>query len=71
MIGRPETHPLDSKAHIDYSTDPNVVEKRMQHRNIGRDRYMTDMIHGMFCTSAWADRRIVNQDIPCKGHHPA
>lgn len=64
-------HPLDNKAHIDYSTDPNVMEKRMLHMNIDRGHYMTDMIHGMFCITVWVDRKIVNRDIPCIGRRPA
>lgn len=71
MIDLRATHRLDSKAHIDYSVDLNVMEMRKQRMNIDRVRYSCGKIHDTFYTFVSLDRRIVSPNIPCIGHRQA
>lgn len=63
-------HHWHSRAHTDYSDDPNVMGRHMFDMSTDRVQYTSDTIHGMFYTFEWANRSIANPNIPYRGRHP-
>lgn len=70
-IDRLVMHWSDSKAHIDYSIDPNAMGMRMWRRNIGRVHCMICTIRGTFYMFALVNRSTEHLSIPYIGHRRA
>lgn len=64
-------HRSGSKAHIDYSVDPNAMGMHKQRKSIDLVRYTNGMTHGTFYMSVSLDRRTVNLNTPYINHHRA